>query len=274
MVESSIATKLNDDCSCNVTTDDLRDTMIECNSENIIFTTLLVFSTESGDETASTLANRLSGQVSFSALTININGYKALITAASIINGSVHEVFTASTTSASSNCVATSTYSNEVATSAPSNGNGVTTSSSSNGVTTSSSSDGVTTSAVPSDGVTTSNEVTTSSSSDKVTTSAPFDGVTTSAPSGGVTTFVAPSDGVTILSAPSEGVTTSASSDGVTTSNEVTTSTSSYGLTCSDECCPSAGHDLDSIGVNIGVFFGGVIFSAVFTALCIKLFMM
>ena len=236
MVESSIATKLNDDCSCNVTTDDLRDTMIECNSENIIFTTLIVFSTESGDETASTLANRLSGQVSFSALTININGCKALITAASIINGSVHEVFTASTTSASSNCVATSTYSNEVATSAPSNG-----------VTTSG---GVNTSSSSSDGVTTS-----SSSSD------------------GVTTFVAPSDGVTI-SAPSEGVTTSASSDGVTTSNEVTTSTSSYGLTCSDECCPSAGHDLDSVGVNIGIFFGGVIFSAVFTALCIKLFMM
>ena len=80
-MESSIATKLDDDCSCNVTTDDLRDTLIECNSESsVIFTTLLVFSTKGGDETASTLANRLSRQVSFSALTIYINGIKAKIT--------------------------------------------------------------------------------------------------------------------------------------------------------------------------------------------------
>ena len=81
VMESSIATKLDDDCSCNVTTDDLRDTLIECNSESsVIFTTLLVFSTKGGDETASTLANRLSRQVSFSALTIYINGIKAKIT--------------------------------------------------------------------------------------------------------------------------------------------------------------------------------------------------
>ena len=126
MMESSIATKLNDDCSCNVTTDDLRDTKIECNSESsMIFTTLLVFSTESGDETASTLANRLSQQVSFSGLAIGINGSEAQITSA-----------------------------------------------------------------------------------------------------------------------------------------------------CIDDCYQSTGHDLDSVGVIIGVFFGGVIFSAVFTALCIKLFMM
>ena len=83
MMESSIATKLNDDCSCNFTTDDLRDALIECNSESsMIFTTLLVFSTESGDETASTLANRLSQQVSFSALAIGINGSEAQITSA------------------------------------------------------------------------------------------------------------------------------------------------------------------------------------------------
>ena len=126
MMESSIATKLNDDCSCNVTTDDLKDTLIECNSEgSMIFTTLLVFSTESGDETASTLANRLSQQVSFSGLAIDINGSEAQITSA-----------------------------------------------------------------------------------------------------------------------------------------------------CSDDCYQSTGRDLDSVGVIIGVFFGGVIFNAVFTALCIKLFMM
>ena len=126
MMESSIATKLNDDCSCSVTTDDLKDTLIECNSESsMIFTTLLVFSTESGDETASTLTNRLSQQVSFSALDIDINGSEAQITSA-----------------------------------------------------------------------------------------------------------------------------------------------------CSDDCYQSTGRDLDSVGVNIGVFFGGVIFSAVFTALCIKIFIM
>ena len=125
-MESSIATKLNDDCSCSVTTDDLKDTLIECNSESsMIFTTLLVFSTESGDETASTLTNRLSQQVSFSALDIDINGSEAQITSA-----------------------------------------------------------------------------------------------------------------------------------------------------CSDDCYQSTGRDLDSVGVNIGVFFGGVIFSAVFTALCIKIFIM
>ena len=85
MMESSVAIKLNDSCSCNVTAADLRDTQIMCNSESsMVFTTLLVFSTESGDETASTLANRLSGQVSFSALTIDINGSEALITTAVI----------------------------------------------------------------------------------------------------------------------------------------------------------------------------------------------
>ena len=85
MMKSSIATKLSDDCSCNVITYDLRDTQIVCNSESsVIFTTLLVFSTESGNETASTLANRLSGQVSFSALIIDINGSEALITTAVI----------------------------------------------------------------------------------------------------------------------------------------------------------------------------------------------
>ena len=125
-MESSIATKLNHDCSCDVTTDDLKDTLIECNSESsMIFTTLLVFSTESGDETASTLTNRLSQQVSFSALDIDINGSEAQITSA-----------------------------------------------------------------------------------------------------------------------------------------------------CSDDCYQSTGRDLDSVGINIGVFFGGVIFSAVFTALCIKIFIM
>ena len=126
VMESSIATKLKDDCSCNVTTDDLRDSLIDCNSEiSMIFTTLLVFSTESGDETASTLATRLSRQVSFSGLAIGINGSEAQITSA-----------------------------------------------------------------------------------------------------------------------------------------------------CSNDCYQSTGRDLDSVGVIIGVFFGGVIFSAVFTALCIKLFMM
>ena len=125
-MESSIATKLNDDCLCKVTTNDLRDTKIQCNSKNsMIFTTLLVFSTESGDETASTLANRLSQQVSFSGLATGINGSEAQITSA-----------------------------------------------------------------------------------------------------------------------------------------------------CSDDCYQSTGRDMDSVGVNIGVFFGGVIFSAVFIALCIMLFMM
>ena len=81
-MESSIATKLNDDCSCNFTTDDLKDTQIECNSESsMILTTLLVFSTESGDETASTLVNRLSQQVS-SGLAVNINRGEAKIASA------------------------------------------------------------------------------------------------------------------------------------------------------------------------------------------------
>ena len=65
-----------------ITTDDLRDTRIECNSESsMIFSTLLVFSTESGDETASTLANRLSQQVS-SGLAVDINRGEAKITSA------------------------------------------------------------------------------------------------------------------------------------------------------------------------------------------------
>ena len=58
-------------------------TLINCNSESsMIFTTLLVFSTESGDETASTPSTQ---QVSFSGLAIGINRSEAQITVMTVI---------------------------------------------------------------------------------------------------------------------------------------------------------------------------------------------
>ena len=88
VMESSIATKLNDGCS-QLMISEIR-TLINCNSESsMIFTTLLVFSTESGDETASTLATQ---QVSFSGLAIGINRSEALLVVMTVIRVTGHDL--------------------------------------------------------------------------------------------------------------------------------------------------------------------------------------
>ena len=82
LMESSIAAKLNE-CLCNITADDLQDTSIVCNGgKKLVVTTQVTFSTESGDESASTLTNRLTQQASVSSLTIPVSGSEAVITSA------------------------------------------------------------------------------------------------------------------------------------------------------------------------------------------------
>ncbi len=81
-MESSIAAKLNE-CLCNITAGDLQDTSIVCNGgKKLVVTTQVTFSTESGDESASTLTNRLTQQASVSSLTIPVSGSEAVITSA------------------------------------------------------------------------------------------------------------------------------------------------------------------------------------------------
>ena len=82
-VEASVIAKLREDCSCNITANDLQMSSLQCNNaQTVTFSTLVVFSSDSGDETASTLTNRLSSQVSASAVFLNLDGTEALITSA------------------------------------------------------------------------------------------------------------------------------------------------------------------------------------------------
>ncbi len=76
LMESSIAAKLNE-CSCSITADDLQDTSIVCNGGKKV-----IFSSESGDETASTLTNRMTQQASVSSLTLPVSGSESVITSA------------------------------------------------------------------------------------------------------------------------------------------------------------------------------------------------
>ena len=56
---------------------------LQCNNaQTVTFSTLVVFSSDSGDETVSTLTNRFSSQVSASAVFLNLDGTEALITSA------------------------------------------------------------------------------------------------------------------------------------------------------------------------------------------------
>ena len=82
-VEASVIAKLREDCSCNITANDLQMSSLQCNNaQTVTFSTLVVFSSDSGDETASTLTNRFSSQVSASAVSLNLNGTEVLVTSA------------------------------------------------------------------------------------------------------------------------------------------------------------------------------------------------
>ena len=79
----SIIAKLKKGCSCNITTNDLQNSSLQCNNaQTVTFSTLVVFSSDSGDETASTLTNRFSSQVSASSVSLNLNGSEVLVTSA------------------------------------------------------------------------------------------------------------------------------------------------------------------------------------------------
>ena len=80
-VKLSVILKLREDCSCNITADDIQNSSLQCNSaKTVTFSTLVVFSTDSGDETASTLTSRFSSRASVSVVFFNLNGSDALIT--------------------------------------------------------------------------------------------------------------------------------------------------------------------------------------------------
>ena len=93
IVKSNVVAKLREDCSCNISVNDLQISSLQCNNAQIVtFSTLVVFSSDSGDETASTLTNRFSSQVSGSAVSLNLNGSEVLITSAHIGDSSESNV--------------------------------------------------------------------------------------------------------------------------------------------------------------------------------------
>ena len=84
IVKSSVVTKLREDCSCNISVNHLQNFSLQCNNaQTATFSTLVVFSSDNGDETASTLTSRFS-----SAASLNLNGSEVLITSANIISDS------------------------------------------------------------------------------------------------------------------------------------------------------------------------------------------
>ena len=92
-VKSSVVAKLREDCSCNISVNNLQNSSLQCNNaQTVTFSTLVVFSSDSGDETASTLTNRFSSQVSASAVSLNLNGSEVLITSAHIGDSSESNV--------------------------------------------------------------------------------------------------------------------------------------------------------------------------------------
>ena len=83
IVKSSVVAKLREDCSCNISVNDLQNSSLQCNNaQTVTFSTLVVFSSDSGDETASTLTRKFSSRVSASAVYLNLNGTEALVTSA------------------------------------------------------------------------------------------------------------------------------------------------------------------------------------------------
>ena len=95
MVISSVVAKLREDCtcSCNITTNDLQNSSLQCNNvQTVTFSTLVVFSSDSGYESASTLTSRLSSRVSASTVSLNLNGTEVLIISASTGNSSESNV--------------------------------------------------------------------------------------------------------------------------------------------------------------------------------------
>ena len=78
MVEASVTAKLREK-----TANDLQMSSLQCNNaQTVTFSTLVVFSSDSGDGTASTLTNRFSSQVSASAIHLYLNGTEVLVTSA------------------------------------------------------------------------------------------------------------------------------------------------------------------------------------------------
>lgn len=97
MMQDEIASILRSDCTGNITADDFQDSIIECNNHSSIieFRTMIVFSSESGEETASTLASRLVTRTSASVLSITLNGRQAFIVSACSID--CHKIETTGT---------------------------------------------------------------------------------------------------------------------------------------------------------------------------------
>ena len=109
ILKSSVVAKLREDCSCNISVNDLQNSSLQCNdAQTVTFSTLVVFSSDSGDETASTLVSRFSSQVSASAISLDLNGSEVLITSASSSNSSESNVGAASTSESNVGAASTS----------------------------------------------------------------------------------------------------------------------------------------------------------------------
>jgi len=72
MLEAGITNALQETCSCNISADDLEDSEATCSADTniLIFTTTVVYSTESGNLTASTLIQMFQDSATGSSISI------------------------------------------------------------------------------------------------------------------------------------------------------------------------------------------------------------
>ena len=82
MLRASIANTIHEMCSCNFTSSDLEESEVTCSTDDnttMIFTTTVVYSTESGDMTASTLIRMFQERAASTSTVISVGSQTATI---------------------------------------------------------------------------------------------------------------------------------------------------------------------------------------------------
>ena len=72
MLMSDLVVILRDLCSCNLTSSDLSNTSMQCNAMKAFITATLTYSTDTGDEIATTIAQKLSAEALVSSSGLKI----------------------------------------------------------------------------------------------------------------------------------------------------------------------------------------------------------
>ena len=68
-IEQGLISKISTECQCNFSWDDFSDSSIDCeDSGELMYRSTLEYSNDEGSETASVIANRLTGQAPFSLM--------------------------------------------------------------------------------------------------------------------------------------------------------------------------------------------------------------